>query len=98
MKTRKALEDKRKPKKSKKMKGLIPHHVYPSFDTLINGIETTLVDEMDKPMPNWSRGAKEFLPHIMWIYNSDDVDASKDRKMEESVKTAFSLCPCAIKK
>ena len=77
------------------MKGLIPHHVYSSFTELINQIETTLVDEMEKPTPNWSRGAKEVLPHIMWTYNSGDVDASEDRKEEgkyENILPSLSLC------
>ena len=56
MKTRKATADKNKPKKSKRMKGLIREHNYQSFDELIEEIATTLVDKMEKPRPNWSRG------------------------------------------
>lgn len=77
------------------MKGPIPDHVYPSFNKFIYEIETTLVDEMEKPTPNWSRGAKEVLPHIMWTYNSGDVYASEDRKEEgkyENVLLSLSLC------
>ena len=77
------------------MKGLIPHHVYPSFNKLIDEIEKTLVDEMEKPTPNWSIGAKGVLPHIMWTYNSGDVDASVDRKEEEkyeNILLSLSLC------
>ena len=77
------------------MKRPIPHHVYTSFDALITGMDTTLVDEMEKPTPNWSRGAKEVLPHIMWTYNSGDVDASEDRKEEGKYENILlSLCLC----
>ena len=77
------------------MKGPIRDHVYQSFDTLIEEIETTLVDEMEKPRPNWSRGVKELLPHIMWKYDSGDVDSSEDRKEEEKYENILlSLCLC----
>lgn len=92
---RKAIESNNKPNKSKRMKGLIPHHIYESFHALITAIETTLVDEMEKLRPNWSKGAAELLPHIMWTYNSGDVDTSEDRKEEEkyeNILLSLSLC------
>ena len=79
------------------MQGPIPYHVHTSFSDLIVAIETSLVDEMEKPTPNWSRGAKEFLPHVMWTYNSGDVDASEDRKEEgkyENILLSLCLCLC----
>ena len=95
MKTRKATADKNKPKKSKRMKGLSQYHVHPSFNKLIEKIETAMVDEMGKPRPNWSRGVKELLPHIMWKYDSGDVDASEDRKEEGKYENILlSLCLC----
>ena len=95
MKTRKATADKNKPKKSKRMKGLVQFHDYKSFDELIDDIETTLVEEMEKPRPNWSRGVKELLPHIHWKYDSGDVDASEDRKEEGKYENMLlSLCLC----
>ena len=95
MKTRKATADKNKPKKSKRMKGLSQYHVHPSFNKLIDKIEIALVDEMEKPRPNWSRGVKELLPHIMWKYDSGDVDASEDRKEEGKYENILlSLCLC----
>ena len=95
MKTRKAIEDERKPKRSKKMQGLIPFHLYDSFSDLIGVIEAKLVDEMEKPKPNWSRGAKEVIQHIVWSYTNSNVDASEDRKKEgtyENSLLCLSLC------
>ena len=95
MKTRKAIEDKRKPKRSKKMQGLIPYHTHTSFSNLISVIETKLVDEMEKAKPNWSRGTTEIIPHIMWKYTNSDVDASKDWKKEGKYENSLlhlSLC------
>ena len=43
MKTRKAIEVERKPKQQKKMKEMIPFHLYPSFEALITDIDTKLV-------------------------------------------------------
>ena len=42
-------------------------------------IETKLVDEMEKPKPNWSRGV---IQHIVWSYTNSNVDTSEDRKKE----------------
>ena len=96
MKTRKAIEDKRKPKRSKKMKGMIPYHLHSSFEALITDIDTKLVFEMqNSPKPNWNIGVKDILPHIMWKYTSGDVNASKDWKKKgkyESSILYLSLC------
>ena len=96
MKTRKAIEDSLKPKRSKKMKGMIPYHLHSSFEALITDIDTKLVLEMqNSPKPNWNIGVKDILPHIMWKYTSGDVDASKDRKKKgkyESSILYLSLC------
>ena len=79
MKTRKAIKVQQKPKRSKKMKGMIPFHLYPSFEALITNIDTKQVGEMDySSKPNWNIGAKDVLPHIMWKYTSGYVDACKD--------------------
>ena len=76
--TKKAVEVEQKPKLSKKMKGMIPFHLYLSFDELITDIDTKLVGEMENSSKlNWNIGAKYILPHIMWKYTSGDVDASK---------------------
>lgn len=96
MKTRKATEVHRKAKRSKRMKGMIPFHLYSSFDELITDIDTKLVGEMENSSkPNWNIGAKDILPHIMWKYTSGDVDASKDwqekGKYESSI-LYLSLC------
>ena len=96
MKTRKATEVHRKAKRSKRMKGMIPFHLYPSFDELITDIDTNLVGEMENSSKhNWNIGAKDILPHIMWKYTSGDVDASKDwqekGKYESSI-LYLSLC------
>ena len=86
MKTRKATEVHRKAKRSKRMKGMIPFHLYSSFDELITDIDTKLVGEMENSSkPNWNIGAKDILPHIMWKYTSGDVDASKDWKEKRKV-------------
>ena len=78
------------------MQGLLPYHVHTSFKDLIEGIETKLVDEMEKQnKPNWSKATKEIVPYIMWTYTNSDVDASKDRKMEgkyENSLLSLSLC------
>ena len=78
------------------MQRLIPYHVPTSFSGLIVAIETTLVDEMEKPMSNWSKGEKSFhilCGHIMPVM----LMQVRIRKRKESMKTAFSICPCAIK-
>ena len=96
MKTRKAIEDERKPKRSKKMQGLIPFHLYNSFSNLIGDIDTKLVDEMEKKQkPYWRRGTKEVIQHIVWSYTNSNVDASEDRKKEgtyENSLLCLSLC------
>ena len=96
MKTRKATEVHRKAKRSKRMKGMIPFHLYSSFDELITDIDTKLVGAMENSSkPNWNIGAKDILPHIMWKYTSGDVNASKDWKEKgkyESSILYLSLC------
>ena len=45
----------------------------------ITDIDTKPVGEMENvPDPDWNIGAKDILPHIMWKYTSDDVNASND--------------------
>ena len=96
MKTRKTIEVQRKPKQSKKMKGMTPFHLYPSFEALITDIDTKLVVYMENtPKRLWDIGAKDILPHIMWKYTSGDVNASKDWKEKgkyESSILYLSLC------
>ena len=63
------------------MKGMIPFHLYPSFEAFITDIDTKLVVSVENThKPNWDIGAKYTLLHIMWKYTSGDVNASKDRK------------------
>ena len=78
------------------MKGMIPFHLYSSFDELITDIDTKLVCAMENSSkPNWNIGAKDVLPHIMWKYTSGDVNESKDwqekGKYESSI-LYLSLC------
>ena len=78
------------------MKGMIPFHLYPSFDELMTDIDTKLVGGIkNSSKPNWNTGAKDILPHIMWKYTSGDVNASKDWKEKgkyESSILYLSLC------
>ena len=96
MKTRKTVKVELNPKRSKNMKGMIPFHLYPSFDELMTDIDTKLVGGIkNSSKPNWNTGAKDILPHIMWKSTSGDVDVSKDWKEKgkyESSILYLSLC------
>ena len=93
--TRKRLEEKGKPKKSRKMRGLCNLHQKSSFKDLINDIHTDLVEELRKNEPNWYAGGKNIIPHLHWWNGNPEVDAGENRKTKgDYTNHVLSLCLC----
>ena len=95
MKTRKRLEEERKPKKSQKMKGLFTLKCYSDFDELMGVIETDLVGELNKNQPNWYTGGRNVIPYLHWWSGKPNVDAGENRKKKGGYTNhILSLCLC----
>ena len=95
MMTRKRLEEKGKPKKSKKMRGLLSLHRHKTFEELMNQIEVDLVNELSNNEPNWYTGGINVIPHLDWWSGKPNVDAGQNRgKRGDYTNHILSLSLC----